>query len=243
MEAEQVGKAASEVLGGLRPPTSKSATTTPEASLQADKRERLAAYRQAVTANLDFYLKSRVPRLYQQACMLSFMPDNPELAHTTLDKRGLFITGPAGTGKTHLATALFRKNLGRTAFLKNGYPELSATWASVPDVLLRLRATFDGEGRESDVTAELANVRLLVLDDLGAEKASEWTALALYTIISRRVNWMRPTIITSNLTLAEIDAADPRLASRLGGMTVLLLRGEDRRLAEPPDAGDTTKGE
>ena len=155
-----------------------------------------------------------------------------DVAHAVLDKRGLFINGAAGVGKTRLATALFWENLHRTAYKPSGsYEQLSAAWATAPDVLLRLRATFNGSGLEIDVVKELADVRLLVLDDLGAERQSEWTALALYTILSRRVNWMRPTIVTSNLTLKEIDAADPRLASRLGGMAQITLTGADRRLA------------
>jgi len=69
-----------------------------------------------------------------------------------------------------------------------------------------------------------------VLDDLGAEKTSDWTGQSIYTLISRRINDCKPTIVTSNLSLSEIDAVDPRRASRLGGMVYYKMTGHDRRL-------------
>ena len=195
--------------------------------IEEDKAE-LSVYRAAVQARPDAYYFD-VPTMYERARLADF---GSEYKATDLTKRGLFINGAAGVGKTHLATAFFWENLHRAAYRPSGrYEDVLAEWATAPDVLLRLRATFNGQGNESDVVKELADVRLLVLDDLGAERQSEWTALALYTILSRRVNWMRPTIVTSNLTLDEIDAADPRLASRLGGMAQITLTGADRRLA------------
>jgi DNA replication protein DnaC len=80
------------------------------------------------------------------------------------------------------------------------------------------------------VIEELMTVQYLVLDDYGSEKSTDWTAETIFTIIDDRIAQMRPTIVTSNLTLADIDRADPRLASRLGGMICVELKGADRRL-------------
>ena len=246
-EPEQVGKVAARLVDALPSPTSrKESLTNPEGSSSTltTPDDRLQAFRAAVQAKPDAYM-GQVPTLYRRARLSDF---GARVAATALlGKGGLFVCGTTGVGKTHLAAALFRANLHRACVHESErYPELSAVWTTVPGVLLRLRATFNGAGSESDVVKELADARLLVLDDLGAERQSEWTALALYSIISDRVNWRRPTIVTSNLTLKEIDAADPRLASRLGGMAQITLTGADRRLAaiaERTDAATADRSE
>ena len=71
----------------------------------------------------------------------------------------------------------------------------------------------------------------LILDDLGAEKFTEWVAEAVYDLIDHRYAWMKPTIITSNLDpvrLSELFGA--RLASRISSGRVVHLTGRDRRL-------------
>lgn len=71
----------------------------------------------------------------------------------------------------------------------------------------------------------------LVIDDVGAERVSEWSSSAVYNLISQRINRRRAMVVTSNLSLDEIGRRiDPRLASRLAGLTVLTLAGPDRRI-------------
>ena len=147
---------------------------------------------------------------------------------------GAFITGPVGTGKTHLATAWMVKGLRAAAPLgEDGTPtEISAKWVSAPNILGRLRGTFGKSGGETeeDILRDYGRVKLLVLDDLGAEQATDWTGQALYRLISNRMNDCLTTIVTSNLTLEELNQRDPRLASRLGGLPYIRLTGKDRRL-------------
>lgn len=143
----------------------------------------------------------------------------------------LVFIGGTGTGKTHLACAIVRE-LART-----GKPDVLVK--SVPDLLLEIRRTFDRrtdgdhEGEtEADVTDRYSSYRFLVLDDLGAEKVSEYSTSALYLIIDRRIRDAIPTIVTTNLTLEEIERKiDARLASRLAEGKVWKFTGPDRRKA------------
>ncbi len=110
---------------------------------------------------------------------------------------------------------------------------INAKWITVPELLLELRDSFGSQSTnvsERSIIAKYAKPQLLVLDDLGAEKTSDWTGQSIYTLISRRINDCKPTIVTSNLSLTELHKVDPRLASRLGGMEFFAFDGEDRRL-------------
>ena len=70
------------------------------------------------------------------------------------------------------------------------------------------------------------------MDDMGAEKTTDWSMSTLYVLIDKRYSEMMPTIITSNLTVAEVaDKVGDRIASRIAGMCkVIELKGKDRRL-------------
>jgi DNA replication protein DnaC len=148
---------------------------------------------------------------------------------------GYFITGPTGTGKTHLATAIMKRMIanGRgDLFSKNDNPVrigTSAMFTKCPEFLGWMMSGFQC-GKAEEILREVQKKRILVLDDLGAEKMSEWTFSALYRVISHRYDYYLPTIITSNLTLDTIDQWEPRIASRLAGLTVINLTGADRRM-------------
>jgi DNA replication protein DnaC len=139
-------------------------------------------------------------------------------------KGGLFLHGPPGTGKTHLAIALL-KDHGRMEY---------GSFVTVASLLMELRDSFrDGAERsEKGIIEHYSNVQLLVLDDLGAEKTSEFALQSLYIIIDKRYSEMRSTIITSNLTVDEIaEKVGDRIASRIAGMCrVIELKGRDRRI-------------
>lgn len=175
-----------------------------------------------------FLFYAGVPKRYIAATLADFWDD---IEIPQYNDSGLFLAGGVGRGKTHLAAAIMRDCLPRLRKTVSGRP--SATWVSVPDLLLEIRDSFNspyGNVSERTVIERYASPHLLVLDDFGAEKSTEWAGEKIYTIISRRVNECRPTIVTSNLSLKEIHATDPRLASRLGGMTKFEFEGEDRRL-------------
>ncbi len=105
---------------------------------------------------------------------------------------------------------------------------------SVPELMLRLRESFrDGAGSsEGAVIDACAGCDLLVLDDLGVEKPSEFAVQSLYLVVDRRYSEMRRTVITSNFSIGEIaERVGDRIASRIAGMCkVIELQGEDRRV-------------
>lgn len=136
----------------------------------------------------------------------------------------LLLLGPQGRGKTWLAYGALR-----AALLKRP----RATWASrtFPDFAasLRPRAGVDTE-------AEIERFRsadLLLLDDLGTAKGSEWVEEITYRLINGRYEAMRPTVFTTNLTLEELRAAiGDRISGRLAETCIrVLLDGQDRRRA------------
>lgn len=147
----------------------------------------------------------------------------------------LLFTGTTGSGKTHLAVAIIRE-IEKRMLLYN------ICFTTAPELLLEIRATFrpseksyNDFGRseaqtESDVLNKYSECELLILDDLGAEKVSDFTIQSLYLIIDRRNRELRPTIVTTNLSLEEIEEKiDARMASRLADMKVIKLNMPDYR--------------
>lgn len=184
-----------------------------------DKSDRRA--RRTIKANLLRASMATIPPRYTSARMRDF--GRREIADSDA---GWFIFGPNGTGKTHLASALVRRQM----VPRNGTER--AEWWYVPELLLAFRETFqkDAEQSEDEFCDRLAKTPLLVLDDLGAEKVSEWSQASLLSIINRRLDYMRPTIVTSNLTLNDLQAASPRTASRVSSYVQIKLDGADRRI-------------
>lgn len=121
-------------------------------------------------------------------------------------KNWLILSGPVGTGKSHLAAAVVHAvlNQGKVAYFRN--------WTQY---LNRIQATFDGGAGEtqSEIISELDKGWLVVLDDLDKRRSTEWVKGLLYTFLNNRYNKRLPTIITLNTPLGAVDPKAPgRLA-------------------------------
>lgn len=126
------------------------------------------------------------------------------------DRLGLLLVGGYGCGKTHLAAAIINE------LMKKG---ICGVLATAPDLFAAIRQTFsankDKQNIDSATEKLFENVKaseLLVLDDLGAEKAGEWTREVLYRLINARYENMLPTIITTNCSEKELE-------EKIGGRT------------------------
>jgi DNA replication protein DnaC len=153
---------------------------------------------------------------------------------------GVYLTGPVGTGKTYQAAALVKhafRVFDRQAVndVHDPYYMLGfrvarpVVWANVPGLLEDIRRSYDAPDA---LPENLTNAPLLVLDDIGAEKPSEWVEERLYCIVNERYENALPVIVTSNLTPAQLgDRVGARITSRLVEMCdVHGLGGRDRRM-------------
>ncbi len=148
--------------------------------------------------------------------------------------RDLFLCGPVGTGKTRLACTVLNE-LWRSG-------ERSMAFDRVPMLLYRLQP--HGAAADTATTFDrLAAAKLLVLDDLGAERdaATDYTRRTLLMLYEARHDAGRRTVWTSNKTPGEVGVfmGDDRLSSRIAGRCrVVELSGRDWRLAgraAPPE--------
>ena len=150
-----------------------------------------------------FNTKGRLGLGDQQVHSLQFAFNQANQYAQTL-QGWLLMMGPYGCGKTHLAAAIanFAVSLG--------VPTLFLT---VPDLLDWLRSSFAGaDASFEERLDEIRNIRLLVLDDLGTQNATPWSEEKLYQILNYRYVNHLPMVVTTNLTMQEIDG---RISSRL----------------------------
>lgn len=143
--------------------------------------------------------------------------------------RSLWLMGDVGTGKTSLAMLVSK------AALEDGR---SVAIYSLPKLLARIRRTYADEVGEDSYLQffeRLTSVDLLHLDDLGAERQSEWVIEQLYSIVNQRYEDGRSVVVTTNLDQVELEGQiGPRTVSRLIEMCgeALALAGPDRRLSQ-----------
>jgi DNA replication protein DnaC len=180
---------------------------------------RCDCWRQATAARaLD---EARIPRRYQHCDFDNFITyPNEKLRNAVLRaarfadlfpvvEKGLFFIGPPGIGKSHLAVATLKAAIERRG--------ARGLFYDVRDLLKMIRGTYDPvvKTTEAEVLRPVMHTDLLVLDDLGAEKTSEWVDETLNLIVNARYSERRLTIFTSNYEEKEFDDPDS-LLTRVG---------------------------
>lgn len=123
------------------------------------------------------------------------------------DVKGLFITGPVGSGKTFLSACIYNelKACGK-----------AVTFYVVPELLEKSKEAMFDENKKDNFMEGVKNAPVLILDDLGAHNYTAWTTNQLYLLFNYRLNHMLPTVITTNLNLGDIETCiDDRIASRI----------------------------
>lgn len=148
---------------------------------------------------------------------------------TNLDKgRGLWLFGDVGTGKTSVAMLVSK------AALEAGR---SVAIYSMPRLLADIKETYEDRSESSymELFDRLVGVDLLHIDDLGAEKRTEWVLEQVYSIINERWQEQRSVVVTTNLIDVDDlrDQIGPRTVSRLHEMCELIpIMGRDRRMQQ-----------
>jgi len=142
-----------------------------------------------------------------------------EVKEALKKKKGLFVYGGTGTGKTYTLHAIANHKMGK---VNNFLPLVNQAKSQV-----RYLSRF---------VSDICSQDYLFLDDLGAETTSTWIVDLLYMIINRRYEKEKPVFLSTNLTLEEFQARyGDRIMSRLVEMCEFVeLKGEDKRL-EPTE--------
>ena len=165
--------------------------------------------------------EANIPKRYQHCTLGNFTAYNESLERAVAQarriadafpnvSRGLFLEGQPGVGKTHLAVAVLKQAIQTTG--------ARGLFYDTRDLLRLIRSTYDPSTRttELDILRPVMTAELLVLDDLGAEKTSEWVDETMNLIVNTRYNERRLTIFTSNFPDIPDDSDPQSLLFRIG---------------------------
>ncbi len=171
-----------------------------------------------MSLNEDSLKNRKIPKIFWKAkwtdCDMTFDPPIPE------GPESMYITGPNGVGKSHLAGALAMR--------------WGAEWMATPRLMMELSKCMSkyAEQTQMGIYEYWSKRRVVVVDDLLAASKTEYGIMWLLAVISARIDDDRPTVVTCDRSLKDIDAIDSSLASRLAGFQQIRLTGRDRRMAK-----------
>jgi DNA replication protein DnaC len=185
-----------------------------------------------------------IPKLYSESSLQTYQPSKGNqsqlrafnYAHTLVRDypivdRGILFMGSVGVGKTHLSVGILR------GLIEKG---ISARFYEYRSLLKEIQNSYNPNTNttEMDVLTPLFEYEVIVLDELGAAKPSEWVQDTISLIINARYNEKKLTILTTNYLDERVVASDETLADRIGARLrsrlyqmckTVLVEGEDYR--------------
>ena len=160
-----------------------------------------------------YYLKSEDKQLFKTiADTTKWYLDN--LTEQIENGKGLYFWSVTkGSGKTMLAAALANELINKhRRYVK---------FATSLDILDEIRATYSGEGSESKLLNDLVNTDILIIDDFGTERSSDWAGEKFYQIVNNRYVNKKVTFYTSNDDLRSLKY-DDRITNRIRERSYLI---------------------
>lgn len=165
---------------------------------------------------------ARIPRRYSECSLASYSPAKNNAsqfqafscAYRLVEKypavdRGLLFMGPVGVGKTHLSVAILH------GLIEKGVPCLFYEFGAL---LKEIQGSFNPESKDSElkVLEPVFEAEVLVLDELGAMKSTDWVRDTMMQIINARYNDQKLTIFTTNYLDERRSERDETLEDRIG---------------------------
>jgi DNA replication protein DnaC len=192
------------------------------------QRVRQAGIPQGLYDNLrfdNFERKTEVQqRAYQAAqdfCWYPKTDDEMDIPHDY--SWSILLHGSCGTGKTHLAVAIARVWI-------HDLESFEVVFYKLPELMQQLRQGYDN-GTYYDLIDRVKQAQYLILDDWGSQKATDWVAEQLDSIIDYRYSHYQDTysstVVTTNQQFKDLQ---PRVRSRLGEGVTVNMTGDDYRL-------------
>lgn len=178
----------------------------------------------------EIYFKEEInklpPRIQKDIKIISF-PDINQIESS-------YLWGTIGSGKTIKAVFMMLSYLRDEYVIRH---KKEALFIPVPELLLEFKSSYSHNREDAPDEMELikkySEIDLLVLDDFGVEKITDWSFQLLYIVINRRYENLKKTIFTSNFNLEQLaeKLGDDRIPSRIQQMCeIIQFNGKDYRV-------------
>lgn len=170
------------------------------------------------TRQLSYCFEKNTPSKDQENAFKIAQEFTNNYLNNTLDIKGLLFIGGVGSGKTYITSCIFSMIIDNVKLTKEDIrnfdlvgtfylPRLHINFISTVELMEKLRSNYNYSSKDKTpqyIVNDLKDSHLLILDDLGAEKNTEWVNERLFEIIDYRYNENLPLVVTSNCTPEEL---------------------------------------